>query len=229
MNKRLIFCGDLHGCIEEFEELLKTLQYNSEQDRLILLGDLTDRGPASAECVKKARELNLEAVCGNHDYKLLQAFKYDKTKKYYYAKYLSQDDVEYLKNLPFYIKLPDVWAVHAGVKPNLPLEDQTKDDLLYLRYTDENRKFISLRQIHKGLANNAIFWTKFGPFQSNVVYGHNVYMNEPNIEKFDNGTACYGIDTGCCFGGTLTALIWDSKEIIQVKAKKEYYKLGFKD
>ncbi len=72
MKKLIVAVGDVHGCIEEFQELLKTLQYNKDQMRLVLLGDLVDRGPDSAGCVKLARRLNLECIQGNHEEKHLR-------------------------------------------------------------------------------------------------------------------------------------------------------------
>jgi hypothetical protein len=47
------------------------------------------------------------------------------------------------------------------------------------------------------------------------------------IDRYDNGTACYGIDGGCCFGGKLNALILETKEIVSVQAKQVYYKSDF--
>ena len=46
-HKRHIFLGDIHGCIDEFKEMINVISYNPQEDRLILLGDLLDRGPDS--------------------------------------------------------------------------------------------------------------------------------------------------------------------------------------
>lgn len=235
IKERTIIVGDIHGCLEEFELLLEELSYNPNKDRLILLGDLIDRGPFSFEMVRRAREMNLECVIGNHEFKFLKWHKtagsradvYDK--KDFYDKF-SQEDLDYIYKMPTYIKLDDAVVVHAGLKPGIAISAQSKDDLMYLRYTDLNRKFISLKKIHKiGVKEaGAYFWTDFGPFESNVIYGHHVHsMTEPLVTKYSNGTACYGIDTGCCFGGKLSALIWETKEVVQIKAKKEYFKKGF--
>lgn len=232
MKERTIFVGDIHGCLKEFEELLEKINYNSQTDRLILLGDFVDRGPDSIGVLRKIRKMNVECVRGNHDHKILKWINNNKNNfknnnQQFYDE-LTDDDIEFIFKMPLYIKLDDVVAVHAGIKPFIPMDRQRPDDLMYLRYTDENRKFISLRQIHKAEGEDigAKFWTEFGPFGTNVVYGHNVF-SEVKIDEFSDGTACYGIDTGCCFGGFLTALIWETKEIIQVKAHQEYVKLGF--
>lgn len=234
-TKRHIFVGDVHGCIDEFNTLLNKLSYNKKEDRLILLGDLIDRGPDSVGVVRKARQLNLECLMGNHEHKYIKWFRaqgtqvdvYDRNDFY---KDLSDQDITYINSMPTYIELDDVIAVHAGLKPGLPLSNQKKDDLMYLRYTDENRKFISLKKVAKlgKEQSGAKFWTEFWTGPKSVVYGHNVHSyTEPFIETVAPGVICYGIDTGCCFGGRLTALIWETKEIVQVQAKKAYYKSEF--
>lgn len=234
-KSRTIFCGDIHGCIDEFNELLRILQYDPKKDRLILLGDLVDRGPDSQAVLQRAIDLNLECVMGNHEHKFVKWFRsqgsrvdvYDR--KDYYAK-LTDQQINYIINMPTYIELDDVIAVHAGLKPGVSLSNQRKDDMMYLRYTDDNRKFISLKTINKigKEAAGAKYWTEFWYGPKSVVYGHNVNdFNEPLIEERAPDVICYGIDTGCCFGGHLTALIWETKEIVQVKAKKVYYESSF--
>lgn len=232
--KRTIFVGDVHGCIEEFNELIKKLNYNPHEDRLILLGDLIDRGPESAAVVKRAREMKLECIMGNHEHKFIKWYRSQGTKvdvydrKDHYTKFLDED-VSYIMNMASYIELDDVIAVHAGLKPGIPLSNQ-KSDMMYLRYTDSDRKFISLRKISSLGINEtgARFWTGFWFGPKSVVYGHNVHgYEEPLIEERCPGVTCYGLDTGACFGGRLTALIWETKEIVQVQAKKVYYKSDF--
>ena len=78
MEKRVICVGDIHGCLEEFDELLRTLQYNKEREQLILLGDLMDRGPDPVGCVRRARELDLACIMGNHEEKHLRWRRHEK-------------------------------------------------------------------------------------------------------------------------------------------------------
>lgn len=234
-TKRHIFIGDIHGCLDEFNELLDKLSYNPQTDRLILLGDLVDRGPDSVGVVRKAREMKLESLMGNHEHKYIKWFRsqgsrvdvYDRAD---YYNQLSDQDITYIHDMPTYIELDDVIAVHAGLKPGIRLSEQRKDDLMYLRYTDSDRKFISLKKINKlgKEATGALFWTEFWQGPKSVVYGHNVHSYEhPLIEEVAPGVTCYGLDTGCCFGGRLTALIWETKEIVQVQAKRAYYRSNF--
>src|SRR5208282_120539 len=149
-----IIVGDIHGCIVEFNELLKKVSYNPQEDRLILLGDLIDRGPESLAVLEKARKMDVECVMGNHEHKFVKWYRsqgsrvdvYDR--RDYYSK-MSDEDVQYIVNMPTYIELEDVIIVHAGLKPGILLSNQTKDDLMYLRYTDSDRRFISLKKINK--------------------------------------------------------------------------------
>ena len=228
---RHLFISDIHGCYDEMVELLNKINYDSNKDKLIILGDNIDRGPNSQGVIKYLRENNILSILGNHEYTFLRWFKGNKylTEQPHYTQF-SDEDITFINNMPTHLILPEynLWVVHAGIKPNIPIDKQDQKDLLYLRYTDEERKTVSIKKVLQGIQPpDTKFWTEFGPFNANIIYGHEVHSLEfPRIKKFDNGTWCAGIDTGCCFGGHLSALIIEDnkQEIIQVKAKKEYYK-----
>lgn len=226
--KRTIVVGDIHGCLDEFDDLLQKIRYNRQFDRLILLGDLIDRGPYSLEMVQRARNMDLECLMGNHEFAFLKWYKSNKQvyeAKRFYTQF-TDEDVNYIAQMPPYIKLGDVVLVHAGLRNGVQLENQKKDDCLYLRYTDINGEFISISKVLKlGVeATGAHFWTEFWKGPESVVYGHNVHSFEnPQIEEVAPGVTCYGIDTGCCFGGKLTALILETKQVVQIPARKTYY------
>lgn len=230
---RTILIGDVHGCLDEFNDLVKKISYNKETDRLILLGDLIDRGPDSVGVIAKARAMDLECVMGNHEHKFLKWYKSHGTrndvydKRSYYSDF-TDADVNYIHRMSPYIEIPEqkTVIVHAGLRGGIPLANQSKDDLYYIRYMDSDKKFISLKKISRlgKEATDAHFWTEnwYGP--ESVVYGHNVHSYEdPLITEVAPGVTCYGLDTGCCFGGRLTALILETKEVVQVQAKKVYY------
>ncbi|NQX70882.1 serine/threonine protein phosphatase [Paenibacillus alba] len=69
--KRTLVISDIHGCVEEFKQLLDTVIFNADEDKLVLLGDYVDRGPASREAVEfvmhLVREKGAIALKGNHD------------------------------------------------------------------------------------------------------------------------------------------------------------------
>jgi len=236
-TKRTIVVGDIHGCIDEFDELIKKLSYAKGSDRLILLGDLIDRGPDSVAVVRRAREMDLECVMGNHEHKFIKWYRSSGTKNDVYDSrphytQFSDADINYIHRMSDYIKVDDFVIVHAGLRPHVPLEKQLREDLFYVRYMDDDSKFISLRKINKAgskEAVNAHFWTESFDGAHNVVYGHNVNDREKiriDVHPY-TGKTCYGIDTGACFGGRLTAMILETKEIVQVEAKKVYYQSTF--
>lgn len=232
---RTIVVGDIHGCIDEFKELIQTLAYNKEADRLILLGDLIDRGPDSVAVVRLAREMDLECVMGNHEHKFIKWYRSVGTKNDVYDSrphytQFSDEDVNYIMRMSSYIKVDDYVIVHAGLRPHVPLDRQAKEDLFYIRYMDSQKRTLSLHKINKAGSKEAIdahFWTEFWDGADNIVYGHNV-SPEVRVDVHPySGKTCYGIDQGACFGGKLTAMILETKEIVQVPSKKVYYQSTF--
>ena len=72
---RALVISDIHGCLNEFLELLDLVDYQAGKDRLILLGDYVDRGPKSKEVVQKVMDLakndNVVVLRGNHDQRIV--------------------------------------------------------------------------------------------------------------------------------------------------------------
>src|SRR5512143_2009338 len=85
-TKRTIFVSDVHGCLVELKQLQAKLNYNPDEDRMILLGDLIDRGPDSAGVVRYARETKLECIMGNHEHKFIKWFRSQGTRVDVYDK-----------------------------------------------------------------------------------------------------------------------------------------------
>src|SRR5690606_34883114 len=137
MLKRTIVVGDIHGCIDELKELLNKISYNKNNDRLILLGDLIDRGPNSVGTVEFARKNNIESVLGNHEFKLLKWYsannKSNLNYKHLHYKEYSIEDIQYIQKMKNYIYLEDqnTVIVHAGLKSGISLENQKQQDLIY--------------------------------------------------------------------------------------------------
>lgn len=71
VKENILIVGDIHGCLEEFDELLEISGYSSNSYTLILVGDLVNKGPFSAQTIKRARQLDALCVRGNHDQSLL--------------------------------------------------------------------------------------------------------------------------------------------------------------
>jgi len=244
MEKELVLIGDIHGCIEEFEELLKTISYNPRTMRVILLGDLMDRGPDPILCIRKAQELNLECVKGNHEDKTIRWIKHfnrcretgethpmkpidDKTRKEYIS--MSEKDFNWMKRLPTAISIDSgkKWiAVHAGVEPRKAFNHQADALLMRARYMNAEGKAVSLGPT-LAQPEGTTYWAEMWTGAESFIFGHNVF-EEPRFFKRETPNAYseyagVAIDTGACFGGSLTALFYPSMKIVQVKAKKTYY------
>lgn len=214
---RTIVIGDLHGCYREAMDLLNKCQV-CKDDRVIFAGDLVDRGPERRECVELA--MKHEAILGNHEEKhLFYASKpHIEVKEDHAATQaaLSKKHIDYFKTLPLYIRLPEHNAavVHAGVFPGIPLEKQDPSKLLHCQnILPPGSKSYWPSKAPEGYKHWVNYWT--GP--ERIIFGHTV-LNKPLVTEW-----AVGIDTGCVFGHSLTAVILPGWEIVSVPARKEYY------
>ncbi|WIA17343.1 hypothetical protein OEZ85_014206 [Tetradesmus obliquus] len=144
---RLIVVGDVHGCLNEFFQLLDTLDFKYGYDNLLLTGDLVNKGPRSQEVVAALRALSesgqVWAVRGNNDdvalsawYQLQAGVPLESLKKK--ARWVGQlqpEDVDYLNQLPFSIRVEgyNLVVVHAGMLPGTPLQQQQLATLTTMR------------------------------------------------------------------------------------------------
>jgi len=232
--------GDLHACIHELYQLLEKLEYKwnnktclyepPEGRTLVSVGDIVDRGRSSAVTygfVKNMIEAgHMLSVCGNHDDKLMRYAKgnnvtlshgLDKTVKEFEQRGIPKESIHrFIKTLPYYLLLDDgkLAVVHAAWKDDLlkrsNFHKKCRSWCLYGPTTGEtNEHGLPVR----------IDWASKRVLQEDsltVVYGHQPY-NEPRVI---NNT--YGIDTGCAFGGHLTALKYPEMEFVQFKALEVY-------
>lgn len=254
MTNRTIVIGDVHGCYRELMLLLEKIKYDESQDRLIFAGDLVDRGPNSAEVVRWVREAHartnglVTCIMGNHDDKHFRYFKhvlkrrahenYRIPMRFSMDKIIVQNamddaDLEFLGRLPVYVHLEvqDWLVVHAGLEPSKPLEEQDAGKISHIRFLNpDTLKTVSLDENYLP-PPGSIYWTECYDLPHNVVYGHNVHaLSGAMITRKSNGAQLVGLDTGCCFGGHLSAFcVPDTKDeivgpqhFVQVKAEKVY-------
>ncbi|MGH9340482.1 MAG: symmetrical bis(5'-nucleosyl)-tetraphosphatase [Acidobacteriota bacterium] len=117
--------GDIHGCYQTLERLLRRLRFTPGQDRLWLVGDLVNRGPLSLEVLRWARSLerSIIAVLGNHDLHLLARAldlvpaKDSDTLEPVLTAPDRNELTEWLRRRPFVHCEGDYLMVHAGVLP----------------------------------------------------------------------------------------------------------------
>jgi len=234
--KKIAAISDVHGCVDELKSLYNALCYLS-LDAIWHVGDLLDRGPDSGGVVAFCRENGIQGVCGNHEHSILSRIKSQANKQnviFNPAKdqtiaQLSEADIEYLKDLPRLHVFDDLNTVlvHGGLWPVLPLWAQPFSihhlQLIHKhRYPDS--RWWGYDKVHDRTEeqNTADGWHRWYTVHNGaqrIVYGHSVFR-EPMVV---NNT--YGIDTGCVYGGKLTAaIISDVEEVkfVQVPAKQAY-------
>ncbi|MFL2832719.1 MAG: metallophosphoesterase [Coraliomargaritaceae bacterium] len=214
---RTIAIGDVHGCADEFEELLTKLELKPD-DRVIQVGDLVNRGPDSHRVIQLAREYQVESIIGNHELRLLTARKENKPSllnqyDQVTLKELTKDDWNYLESMPkfLYDAQIDTVIVHGGFLPNKPWQIQGSDLITNIQVIDKKGKAAK-----RSDAPDAAPWVDSWGGSPFVVYGHT-----PRPKVFER-KGSIGIDTGCVYGGHLTAYIIEDKSLVQVRAHNTY-------
>lgn len=212
--RRTILIGDLHGCHDEAVELLDACAA-SEADRVIFLGDLVDRGPKPRQCVELA--MRHECILGNHEEKHLQQRHRadEKLSPDHLAtrRALGSEHYAYFETLPAFIELPEfsAAAVHAGALPGIPVSQQARYHLLHC----QNIRPPETKSYWPSKAPaDYTFWTNHWTGPTKLIFGHSV-LTKPLVTPH-----AVGIDTGCAFGGPLTALVLPDWRLVQVASRQ---------
>lgn len=151
----------------------------------------------------------------------------------YHSK-LSDSDIAWMRKLPLKIHIRDNWwAIHGGLEPFYDFNHQSPEQIIRCRYVSNGTYVTSNgKLIERGRAvpmenmmqpTHSLYWTDLWNGPQSIVYGHCVHsLHTPLIDKRPNGVKCVGIDTGCVFGGHLTAFFLEKNEFVKVKAKRTY-------
>jgi len=231
--------GDVHGCYDELIQLLVHLRYEKtsggfykppEGRKAVFLGDLVDRGPKIPDTVWLVMEMVKAgyALCipGNHDIKFMRAVwgknvqvthglgdslqQFKERDTHYHG--FSRIAAEFIDKLISHYVLDDgkLVVAHAGMKEEMQGRGSGKvrEFALYGETTGETDEY--------GLPVR-YNWAAEYRGKAMVVYGHTP-VAEP---EWLNGTI--NIDTGCVFGGKLTALRYPERELLSVPAQRTYY------
>jgi serine/threonine protein phosphatase 1 len=205
---KTILIGDIHACYREFRALLD-LVGPGRSDQLILMGDLVNKGPDPGGVVRTVRSLEVLCLRGNHENDHLRwqagtARPKDESVRTRdmmtagdYADYLAMAAA-----MPLYHEEDGFIAVHGALTPGVPLTVQSAALLTGDETPDPS-------------------WKDDIDLGRPLVVGHKRYrrdFSKPCIVK----DTFYGIDTGCVYGGTLTALELPSGKIWQVRAARDY-------
>jgi protein phosphatase len=231
--------GDVHGCFGELVELIAQLGYTAHQTvhsfsvsssgdrKLIFVVDLVDRGPGTVQVLRLVSNMvqSGQAFCvpGNHDMKLVKALRGRDVKRTHGLAETMEQLVEetndfrgevasFLDGLVSHYVFDDgkLVVAHAGLKESMHGRGSgaVREFALFGETTGETDEF--------GLPVR-YNWAADYRGKALVVYGHTP-VPEP---LFLNNTV--NIDTGCVFGGQLTALRYPEREIVSVKAHRTYY------
>ncbi|WP_124178985.1 metallophosphoesterase family protein [Natrarchaeobius halalkaliphilus] len=175
---RTFVIGDVHGCRATLERLLDQLGI-CENDLVVFVGDLVRRGPDNHGVVEIVRSApNMYSVRGNNEEKIIAATRN--------VGNLTTDDIDWLRSLPVVISWTETIVVHAGVDPRKPLTDQTVENLLDIDLLNPDDE-------------SSPFWWEEYDGSLRIIFGHEP-LEEPLIDD-----TLVGIDTGCVYGGSLTA------------------------
>jgi hypothetical protein len=213
LARRTIIIGDVHGCIDELHALLRACAVTPD-DEVILAGDLVAKGPDSRAVVQLARERRFTAVLGNHDAHVLR--KRDAGKQVSAAHQsvidvLKDEDWRYLEGLPKFLRRPELGliVVHAGIVPSTPLEEQDAHDLLHIRSLKADGR-------PSNRVTGGVPWATQWHGPELIVFGHDAIRG---LQQHPHAT---GLDTGCVYGQTLTALVLPERRLVSVPARRPY-------
>jgi bis(5'-nucleosyl)-tetraphosphatase (symmetrical) len=260
--------GDIQGCCKHLKQLLKSIHFNENKDKLWVAGDLVARGKYSLETLRFIYNLNSQVVLGNHDINLLAIV----AKK---RKLRANDNLEALLNasdcqklinwlrrrpLLHYDKKFNLMMVHAGLPPQWDLKSAKKyaheveqvlagkhyisylahvfgdkpdiwsenlkswDRLRFItscftriRYCDTNGRLLMEDKLAPNINKtnkNLHAWFRHPKRASKnvgIIFGHWASLGHHTEKNI------YALDSGCVWGGELTALRLEDKKVFQIK------------
>ncbi len=228
--------GDVHGCYDELEILLNQLGYVPGDQgvlhhpggrKAVFVGDLVDRGPKTPEVLQLVMSMvsagNGLCVIGNHDIKLMKklrgrdvrithGLKESLEQLESHSEEFKEKATKFIDKLVSHYVLDggNLVVAHAGLKEQFQgrSSGRVREFAMYGETTGETDEY--------GLPVR-YNWAQDYRGHAMVVYGHTPVPESEWINK----TIC--IDTGCVFGGKLTALKYPEKELVSVKAALTYY------
>lgn len=209
--KKTYVIGDVHGCYYTLKELLHKLPHNS---RIIFVGDVCDRGSYTKRVIDLIIENEYECVLGNHERYMLE-YAYEiinggtnrwlkdsmggkqTLKSYKNHKRKLFEHIEYIKTLPTYILVDNYFITHGFALPYFARRNkiQSLNGLTKNRISDQKEWG---HDWEKGYENYDII----------NVFGHTPY------KEVKKGSNFFGIDTGCVYGGKLSAIELNTQTFI---------------
>lgn len=214
VDERIFVIGDIHGCLDMLHRLIKKIAWRPETDRIIFLGDYIDRGEDSKGVVNYVLELSgqsslVECLLGNHEamlldfllgvhqdffltnggWKTLEGYRTSKSENEAFP--MPPEHLAFYQSLKPIIKLKDYYIVHAGLRPEIDIKEQTREDMIWIRDSFINSDY---------------------DFGKKVIFGHTPF-DAPLV--MDNKI---GLDTGAVYGNRLTCIELPGENFYSVEA-----------
>ncbi len=214
---RTIVIGDVHGCNHELLKLLELVRA-TQQDVVIAVGDIMDRGPGSWETARMFRSRpNFECVLGNHERRIAGTVRGTSQPAWTQKQTLAlldqgawEDWAAWLEDLPAVISTKHAIVTHARLDPSMPLDMQ---DRKYCAGTGAH-----IERSASGIPVWYNEWRSRNPKEERpVVIGHLEY---DQVELVVGGL--YAIDTEAVRGNRLSAVVFPGPEIVSVPCE-DYY------
>lgn len=234
MSGRRIFIGDIQGCLRELEQLLELVAFDPAADELHPVGDLVNRGPDSLGVLRLLKSLGAGGVLGNHDVHLLRTAagmrRPGPTERMEGILEAPDRDelLEWLSARPWCREWDDLICIHGGIHPDwehpaqllkgIPPTHPTKDAdfAVLVRSCDESGNMPPKDAVDP--APPFVPWWQLyeqRPQESRrVVFGHWARQGLLMRDKV------IGLDSGCVYGGELSAWIPEEARLEQVSAQR---------
>jgi hypothetical protein len=236
-NARIIVVGDVHGCVQELQDLLLKVKVKP-CDVVILLGDLVAKGPRSHDVIQMAMDIGALSVRGNHDQEVIRratsksiinvrsqkdnsrggpgSSPGGKNRKALnehvrIASELTPVQWDWMQKLPYFLKSDDLGAlfVHAGFQSDADLSDQDPWVMMTMRSMLPGQR-------PSARCDYRYPWAARWQGPMTVYFGHDAARG---LQRYDHAV---GLDTGCVYGGELTGMILPDKEFVAVRARQVY-------
>jgi len=200
---RTIFIWDIHWCFDEFIKLLEKINYNKNNDKLYLTWDFINKWEKTFEVVDfLIKNTEIKSVVWNNEINFLKYLNWDYNKYSIlfdkYKEIFKKEHIDYIKQLPTYIETKEWILLHAWVIPWKKLEEHDISEITKIR---------------KIYWKN---WYEFYNWTKTIIYWH--YASD-GLKIREN---TIWLDSWCVYGNYLTAYIFETKQIIQQKALKQY-------
>jgi len=193
---RIFVVGDVHGCLRELEELLDEIAFGDD-DLLLCVGDIVDKGPESAAALRTVLEApNIRSVQGNGEAKLVRGE--------IEIEGLDPTLVQRVAGWPLVLAAGSDLVLHGGLDPRRPVAEHTPVQLR------------NMRSLEHGSDYRSPYWFEAYRGSHRIFFGHSATREPLRAER------AVGLDTGCVYGGRLTAYDVGEDRFVSVEAHRVY-------